>query len=437
MHKKTFSYQQSRMKLLLDALEPEIRSFVSAAGRLAEKKHMRAYLVGGCVRDLLLGVPNFDLDIAVEGDGIQYAEALAARLHARCVRHKRFGTATIESAGGLKVDIASSRKETYREPASLPEVRPGSILDDLARRDFSINAMAASINRRDFGMLIDIYGGFSDLKRKYISVLHDNSFIDDPTRILRAIRFEQRFAFSISPKTLHCLRAASRKGMLHALTLQRVRDEIIPMLKERDPAAQMQRLEELCGFSFLHPRIRFSSDTRMLFKSIKACLRWFSRNFPRRRRLDSWLLYCIALFEPLPASSARQLAKKLALRRGEEKRLLDYKNSGDRILRAMRKKALAPSRVFGYLEPHSYEVILFLMAKANSATFKSHMEDFFRHYNGIRHSVSGRDLSRLGVVPGPLYAKIFKALIKARLDGKVHSKKEELAYVRRLQKSIR
>lgn len=437
MHKKTFPYQQLRIKSLLDALEPEIRSFVSVAGRLAEEKHMRAYLVGGCVRDLLLGAPNFDLDIAVEGNGIQYAEALAARLHARCVRHKRFGTATLETAGGFKVDIASSRKETYQGPASLPEVRPGSILDDLARRDFSINAMAASINRNDFGMLIDIYGGYRDLKKKYISVLHDNSFIDDPTRILRAIRFEQRFSFSITPKTMRCLRLASRRGMLHKLTLQRVRDEIIPMLKEKDPTAQMRRLGALCGFSFLHPRIRFSSNIRMLFESIKASLQWFNRNFPHRRRLDSWLLYCIALFEPLSVSSARQLAKKLALRRGEEKRLLDYKNSGARILRAMRKKVLTPSRIFGYLEPHSYEVILFLTAKANNVTFKSHVEDFFRHYNGIRHSVSGRDLSRLGVVPGPLYAKIFKALIKARLDGKVHSKKEELTYVRRLQKSIR
>jgi tRNA nucleotidyltransferase (CCA-adding enzyme) len=437
MHKKTASYTQYGMRQLLDTLKPEVRTLISTAQRLAGEKRLRAYLVGGFVRDLFLGVSNLDLDIMVEGDGIEYADALSARLNARCIHHKRFGTATLVTEGHLKIDIASSRKETYPEPASLPEVKPGSILDDLARRDFSINAMAVSVNSDDFGMLIDVYGGCRDLKKKRISVLHENSFVDDPTRILRAIRFEQRLAFSISSKTLRYLSVASRKRMLQKLNLQRVRDEIMLMLQEKNPVAQMQRLGGLYGFSFLHPRISFSSKTRKLFESIELCLQWFSRNFSHRRQLDSWLLYCIALFEPLSASSTRQLAKKLALRRGEEKRLLDYKKSGLCILKALQKKAVAPSRVFGYLEPHSYEVILFLVAKAKNATLKRHVEDFFRRYNGIRHSVSGRDLSGLGITPGPLYAKIFRALIKARLDGKVRSKKEELVFVRRLQKSIR
>lgn len=436
MSLKTIPLTPAQISLLFDALDPKIKYVIRSARFVAGEQHARAYLVGGFVRDLLLGVDNFDVDIAVEGEGIRFAEALSARVGARCIRHKRFGTATIVTAGRLKTDVASSRKELYPEPASLPIVRPGDIRDDLARRDFSINAMAVSINADDFGAFLDLYGGRADLKKKHVSVLHEASFIDDPTRILRAIRFEQRLGFSMSTDTMRCLRRAVRARMLHALNLHRVRDEIILMLQEQEPAAQMRRLAGLCGFSFLHPAITFSAKTGSLFRSIAFNLQWFSRNFPHRRQLDRWLLYFIALLDPLSSTEARHLIKKLALRRGEEKRLLDYKKFGPRAIRALQKKTIAPSSIFGHLEPLSYEVILLLMAKANSAVFRKRVDDFFRHYNGIRHSVSGKDLSELGMIPGPCYAKVLRALLDAKLDGKVRSRAEEIAFVRRLKNSV-
>ncbi|MBM3255763.1 MAG: CCA tRNA nucleotidyltransferase, partial [Candidatus Omnitrophica bacterium] len=185
------------MKNYLNNLSREFRDLIAKASDISAKVNMPAYLVGGFVRDLMLGEKNLDLDIVVEGDGIRFAEELAAALGAGLIRHVRFGTATILIGVDSKIDIATSRREHYPKPAALPLVQKGGLKDDLARRDFSINAMAISINKTSFGELIDFFGGPADLSRKKIRVLHSRSFIDDPTRVLRAVRFEQRYAFGI------------------------------------------------------------------------------------------------------------------------------------------------------------------------------------------------------------------------------------------------
>ncbi|MCX5710840.1 MAG: tRNA nucleotidyltransferase, partial [Candidatus Omnitrophica bacterium] len=196
------------MKKYLERLPKEIRELVYFTKDLAAYRGMPAYLVGGFVRDLILGVRNFDLDIVVVGDGIKFAEYFSRALKAKLIRHKRFGTATVVLKPGLKIDIATARSEFYPHPAHLPVVKPGSLKDDLFRRDFTINAMAISLVEKDFGRLIDCYGGKNDLKARSIRVLHALSFIDDPTRIIRAIRFEQRFDFKIDPDTLKLLKEA-------------------------------------------------------------------------------------------------------------------------------------------------------------------------------------------------------------------------------------
>ncbi|MDD4894296.1 MAG: hypothetical protein PHW54_03160, partial [Candidatus Omnitrophica bacterium] len=236
------------MKKYLSKLPKEIRDFISVAGDVAFSCGMPVYLVGGFVRDLILGVDNLDLDIVVEGDGIKFAELLSLKLNAGLTLHRRFGTATLIIDKYFKVDIATARREYYPEPAHLPEVTCGTLKDDLIRRDFTINAMAVSINRRDFGTFIDCFGGKKDLAAKKIRVLHDLSFIDDPTRILRAIRFEQRYSFRIEPKTLKLLREAKRLKMLEKVQPQRLRDELILLLKENKPLKQLRRIKELIGF---------------------------------------------------------------------------------------------------------------------------------------------------------------------------------------------
>jgi tRNA nucleotidyltransferase (CCA-adding enzyme) len=219
------------MKEYLKKLPKELRSLIIIARNLASVNHMPVYLVGGIVRDLILGAKNLDLDIVVHGDGIKFAEAFTQKLKAKLIRHKRFGTATIILGSGLKFDIATARKEFYPQPASLPEVTGGTLKDDLFRRDFTINAMAISIGARDFGKLIDFFAGREDILHRKIHILHDLSFIDDPTRILRAIRFEKRYNFRIEPKTLGALKEAVGLKMLEIIQPQRLSHELILILK--------------------------------------------------------------------------------------------------------------------------------------------------------------------------------------------------------------
>lgn len=209
-------------------------NIIEIVGKIADKLKIPAYIVGGPVRDKLLGISNCDLDFVVEGDGIKFAEALNKKLKGRLTAYKAFGTATIKLKG-KRIDIVTSRKETYTHPAAYPTVKPGAIKDDLFRRDFTINAMAIGLNKKNFGRLVDFYGGRKDLKKGIIRIMHDKSFMDDPTRIFRAVRFSVRFGFKIEPHTKKLIKEAVLDGFLGEVNAGRIRKEIELFLKEKNP----------------------------------------------------------------------------------------------------------------------------------------------------------------------------------------------------------
>jgi tRNA nucleotidyltransferase (CCA-adding enzyme) len=196
------------MSSFLECLPRGVRDRVRRIGALADEKGVKVALVGGVVRDILLGSGSFDIDLVVEGDAIALATACQKAWGGRLTVHRRFGTATFEGEGGFKCDLATAREESYRRPAVLPDVRPGRLEADLARRDITINAMAYGLSAGVKGTLLDPFGGQEDLTRRAIRVLHDKSFVDDPTRILRVIRFEQRLKFRLESRTLALLRGA-------------------------------------------------------------------------------------------------------------------------------------------------------------------------------------------------------------------------------------
>jgi len=208
-------------------------NIIEIVGKLADELKVKAYIVGGPVRDKLLGIKNYDLDFVVEEDGIKFAEALNKALKGKLTIYKAFGTATI-AIKGKRVDIVTSRKETYKHPAAYPAIKHGNIKDDLFRRDFTINAMAISVNKKNFGELVDFYGGQKDLKKGVIRVLHDKSFMDDPTRIFRAVRFSVRFGFKIEPHTKRLIKEAVLDGLLREVNAGRIRKEIEAFLKEKN-----------------------------------------------------------------------------------------------------------------------------------------------------------------------------------------------------------
>lgn len=217
---------------------------IKIVGSAADKNKLSAYIVGGPVRDILLSVKNYDLDFVIEGDAIKFARSLNSRLKGGLKAHKAFGTATI-SFKDTRIDIVTARKETYNHPAAYPDVKPAAIKEDLFRRDFTINAMAISVNNKSFGELIDLYGGYKDLKKKIIRIMHDKSFMDDPTRIFRAVRFSVRFGFKIEPRTRKLIKEAVSQGLVGEVNLGRVKKEIELLLKEKKPVKCLRVLSGL------------------------------------------------------------------------------------------------------------------------------------------------------------------------------------------------
>ncbi len=419
------------MEDYLKKMPPELKEIIRRCARLSLEIGMPAYLVGGCLRDLILGVKNCDLDITIEGNGILFAKKLAEESKAQLLVHERFGTATLTLPGCLKLDIATTRQEKYSHPGALPVVSYGLLEDDLQRRDFTINAMALGLSAGKQG-IIDPFGGRKDLASGKIRILHDLSFIDDPTRILRAVRFSQRFAFKIEPHSMRLLKQALAAGMLGTVNPHRLRDELVLALKEREPFKPLKQLADLGALSFISPKLKVGAATRSLFKSVARGITWFGKNFPARRKLDCWLIYLMACLEPLALPRIKTVTRKLGLRKGEEKRMLSFFRGRRKIAAALSKTGVGPQRIFALLEPLSYETVVLLSAEAKNKNYKNNLVDFFRVYNGMRLCVGGKELRELGVLPGPQYQKIFAAVLAAKLKGEVSGRQQELAMICRL-----
>lgn len=234
---------------LPDELKQLIEKVVGVAGSMG----LRVYLVGGIVRDMLLGIPNFDIDIVVEGNAIGLANAFSNEAGGRLVPHPMFNTAKV-SVGKRSIDFAMARTETYGKPGALPVVKPGDIKTDLFRRDFTVNALAVSLNRDNYGELIDIYHGLADLQGQCIRILHENSFIDDPTRIWRAIRYEQRLGFEIESVTLNLLKRDV--STMRNAGGYRLRRELELALREKEPEKILHRAWVLKALQQIHPSLK-------------------------------------------------------------------------------------------------------------------------------------------------------------------------------------
>jgi tRNA nucleotidyltransferase (CCA-adding enzyme) len=226
-------------------LSPALLDILLEAGTLAREMGYHAYIVGGVVRDVLMGLHSVDVDIVAEGEGIRFARSLAGRLHARVKSYEKFGTASLTFPDRTKMDVATARTEIYERPAALPRVTPGSIRDDMFRRDFTVNAMAASLMPGEFGRLLDDFGGTRDLRDRHIRALHERSFIDDPTRIFRAVRFEKRLDFRIVRSTEQWIAEALSRPLLEELEDYRIAAELRLILEEPDPAGTLRRLSGL------------------------------------------------------------------------------------------------------------------------------------------------------------------------------------------------
>jgi len=408
-------------KRLADRFPPKVLDLLKQAGQVAEEKGVRVCLVGGVVRDLLLGLPNLDLDLVVEGDGLTFAEALADRIGGEVKRHRRFGTATIMLPDGLKLDVATARTEVYEHPAALPRVQPNTIEEDLGRRDFTINALALDLGASHYGRLIDPFGGLRDLRDGIVRALHEQSYTDDPTRIFRAVRFEARYGFKISQDDEKRIRKAVRSGLLMRLSDKRRFTELKLLLQEAAPIPPLKRLEELSVLRAFHPKLAIEGTIGW---RLKDALAW-AEALPLPYRPSAWKLYLLALLAPLPPRSARMAGRRLGL----PHKLLEEVFTNLKAYRALKRgQALKPSRVHRLCRAASVEALL--LAGSESERTRKAIAGYLAASQGRAH-LRGDDLKALGIAPGPIYREILEALQSARLDGLVRSREEELRYLKR------
>jgi tRNA nucleotidyltransferase (CCA-adding enzyme) len=414
---------------LKERLPDNIIKLLRDFGSVADRLGYHAYLVGGLVRDVLLKRENLDVDIVIEGDGIHFAQVFSKKHGPRVRSHKKFGTAVLIFPDGFKVDIATARMEYYESPAAPPTVETSSLKLDLYRRDFTINTLAVKLNKKEWGTLIDYFGGQKDIKERVLRVLHNLSFVEDPTRILRAVRFEQRFGFKIGKLTLALIKNAIQIKSFKDLSGHRLFTELRLVLKERDPIRAIERFDQLNLLSVIHPDITLHTDTRSLLEEIKQVIAWYDLLY-LEEPIEAWKVYWHGLTTSLSRESLRGLAKRMGMIDQGSKKMIGQREQTDDLLDALFRFEGSAYELYTLLNKYDTETLLYLMARANSEKIKRLISLFFTRLRGVSILLHGKDLVEMGFAPGPLFRNIMEKLLEARLNGLVKNRDDEIAFVK-------
>jgi len=413
------------MHNVIKGLPEEVQDILVTVSRVAATLESRIYIVGGVVRDFILKRNVTDLDIVVEGDAIRLAQEVAENIGAEFRRHHAFGTAAIY-LGSHKIDFATARKEEYSKPGALPKVTPADMHHDLARRDFTVNAMAISLNQMDYGRLIDHCSGGNDLRSRTLKILYDKSFIDDPTRILRGIRFEQRFGFKFDRKASQALSEAVKAGAFATVHPHRLRDEIVLILKEPCPFDCIKRVEELVGWAAVigNKKLVLDKDDFALLNRIESAIHDEGFRLSRFRSLDAWLIYLMAVLAKLDVKDIKRFVEAFDFKKGERIRLVTAKE----CLNIVKKISgdVKPHIIYRTLNPLSFETILFLYIYTRDESTRKNIENFMGTMVNVKLKVSGTDLKAMKVKPDALFSKILDRVLDAKLDKGLPTRQEEL-----------
>jgi len=393
-------------------LPAELVNFMQVSGEVSQSRGQSLYLVGGVVRDLLLGRTNSDLDLVVEGNAIELAQQLTEIKQGKITTHPRFGTAKLQW-DECSVDLTTARSETYIKPGALPKVKPGSLSSDLFRRDFTINTMAIHLNSRHYGELIDPYGGIADLEHKLIRVLHEKSFTDDATRIWRGLRYEQRLNFQLETNTLELLKRDV--PMLDTISGDRIRYEIECILQEERPEKVFRRAEEFNVLQRLDPALKGNVFLAEIFKLARQLT---SPNIP------PFGLYLALLTYHLTKEESEHLISRLRPSRSVAQTLQDtmaIKNN----LQVLANPVLNPSGIYRLLHGYSPSAIMANELAGDSNVACQRIQLFLNKLRYVKPALNGNDLIRMGIAPSPRIKEILQLLHEARLDGTVTSKQGE------------
>ncbi|SPD74098.1 CBS domain containing protein [uncultured Desulfobacterium sp.] len=423
-----FARKKNMARLLKERLPPKIIQELRHLGEVADMLGYNAYLVGGVVRDVILRHDNLDIDIVIEGDGIRFAQKFAEYYKARVRSHKKFGTAVLIFPDGFKVDVATARMEYYEAPGAPPVVETSSLKLDLYRRDFTINTLAIKLNKRDYGTLIDYFGALNDIKEKVLRVLHNLSFVEDPTRMLRAIRFEQRFDFKIGKLTLALIKNSARMDYFKEPANRRFLAELRLILKEKDPVKAIKRMDEFNLLQFISPDLKFDATIERLFDEIKKVISWYNLLY-LEGPFDPWKVYWHGLTSQLSIASLKEMAERSRMVDIESRRMLSQRQETIMVLDRLYKFSGDNYQLYTILSPYDTETLLFLMASSNSEKTKRMISNFFTKLKGTKIQLTGNDLLDMGFPEGPIYRDVFNLVMEARLNNLVKTKEDELRFV--------
>ena len=433
---------------ILSQIPSQVLAVLQEIGQLANEACLPAYVVGGLVRDFLLNRENLDFDVVVEGDVISLAHRLSKRWDSKMRVHHSFGTGTLIRSDGLKIDFVSARCETYVRPGALPLVKFGTIVNDLHRRDFSINALAMSLNPDDFGELVDCTNGLRDLQTGLIRALHDRSFIDDPTRIFRAIRYEGRYRFKIVDSDQKRIRDAINEGILDLISGQRIRNEIDRILSEESAPKMIQRMCEFNLFRGIHPEWELRQDFDARWDTARQAINWAKKHLPNDS-IDKKSLFWIALLtelfsaprevqqgeEKLGFAEAIESVKgRLSLENRLYKKLTGKRQLGDAL--ATLSENSRPSEVYRLLKSYPLEALVFSIVEPDQPQWRAEkIKNYLTHLRFAQPLIDGTDLIQLDLNPGPTFAEILWTTFAAQLDGKIQSKPEAYKFLGRIDET--
>ena len=400
------------------------------AAIFANNLKMNAYLVGGCIRDFLMGSETSDWDIVVQGDGLELGKAIAQKLDGKIQKKSPFLTCTVFLRNNIKLDIATARSEVYKHPAALPEIKKSSINEDVMRRDFTINSLALKLNGEDAFNLIDKYKGLEDLNAKLIRVLHPKSFLDDPTRVFRALRFEQRFGFTLESETNRLLSESIKTKVFDRLSGFRFFNELKKNLQENIPTLCLQRSKEVGLLKCINPDFFAIPAGIELLKKIEKLLK---ETIPLENNPKSWKIYFLGILYSTLKESRKACLIRLDVKKKEAEFLLNSLMQVDKALITLDKVAeTSPTIVYKTLHHLKDEVIYLLLALAKTSSVRTAVSIYRDYYRKQAiPKLKGEDLIKLGFAPGPAFQKIFKDLKKARLTGDIQTKSEEIDWVQK------
>ncbi|MBN2644141.1 MAG: CBS domain-containing protein [Desulfuromonadaceae bacterium] len=425
------------LRLMETRLPRRVRQLFGDLSQVAEAFGIRIYAVGGSVRDLVLNKPNLDVDVVVEGNAIRFAHELEQRFDCRVRAHEKFVTAVVIFADGFKLDLASTRTEYYLEPGALPTVEEASLKLDLYRRDFTINTLALSLNQDSYGELIDYFGAQRDLRDGAIRVLHNLSFVEDPTRILRAVRFEQRLGFSLGLHTEHLLRSAVAMDFLDRIGPLRLFNELTILLNEAVPWKGVQRLQELGVLAKISPLLIADAETARQFQQAGRAIGWYELLYTGEK-FDAWVVYLLCLFSALKPSSVEEICDKLTIPQRWRNLLVDERQQAWSLFNQLERQhktlsRLPDSQLAEQLGGVGTELLLYGMARTHHESVRLKFSHYVTAVRETKPLLSGKDLLKMGCCPGPKLGYLLRQLRAARLDGLIQTRDDEIALVDRLR----